>query len=200
MKKHIVTIAIAALSLSAYAGGNEHHGHPNHGPRHPSVSQGQGQSQSSVNANLNINSARGGRANQGQSQTNAGNSVQGGAVSVNADTMVPRQTATAYAPSFATNGSCLGAASGGIQGPGFGISGGSTTLDAACSARYDAEALRAAGEPKAAIARLCLTPEIAEAMMNADTPCPKPVKAQQAVAGYTGSDPYVIARLAKEQK
>ena len=115
----------------------------------------------------------------GNTQTNAGNnSSNANSVTVNGDTVNYRAqdrnpANTAYAaPLAASNGTCMGSTSGGIQGIGLGISVGSTWTDESCDMRYDAEALRAAGLPGAAQARLCQKKEIAAAMEAAGTPCP----------------------------
>ena len=89
-----------------------------------------------------------------------------------------------------------------------GISIGSTWSDTSCDLRYDAEALRQAGQPLAAIARLCQKPEIASAMSVAGTPCPgqtpskiayvAPISSGSTDAsstGYAGTDPIVRRRL-----
>jgi hypothetical protein len=114
--------------------------------------------------------------------------------------------ATAYAaPLTASNGTCMGSTSAGFQGT-LGVSFGTTWTDTSCDIRYDAEALRAANLPQAAIQRLCQKPEIAKAMEASGTPCAtaKPTEAvktssvapvvetEQKVA-YT--DPIVRARL-----
>ena len=105
---------------------------------------------------------------------------------------------TAYSAGLATsNGTCLGSASGGVQGAAVGISLASTKLDTGCDIRYDAAALRAAGHSDAADARLCQKPEIAEAFAAAGKPCTDKRKSamKTTTAEYTGSDPIVKARL-----
>lgn len=89
----------------------------------------------------------------------------------NDNTRYPVSTAYA-APLTATNGTCMGSSSAGAQGAALGVSFGTTWTDTSCDIRYDAEALRAANMPRAAIARLCQKPEIAKAMEAAGTPCP----------------------------
>lgn len=133
---------------------------------------------------------------QGQSQ-NAQAISGGNSQSVNVAAQERDPVATAYAPSLtATNGTCLGSASGGIQGAAVGFAFGSTRVDAGCDARYDAAALRAAGHARAADARLCQKPEIAEAMAAAGTPCTDARKTK--VSGYSGTDPIVLARMRGE--
>ncbi len=143
---------------------------------------------------------------QGQAQGQM-QSAKTGDVSVNvAGDQTYRTAATAYAaPLAASNGTCMGSSSVGAQGT-FGLSFGTTWTDDSCDLRYDAEALRAVGQPAAAVARLCMKPEIAEAMAAAGTPC-KGAKVASAPAAapvpaplvsssaYTGSDPIVIKRL-----
>jgi hypothetical protein len=90
----------------------------------------------------------------------------------NENTRYPVSTAYA-APLTASNGTCMGSSSAGAQGASLGVSFGTTWTDTSCDIRYDAEALRAANMPRAAIARLCQKAEIAKAMEAAGTPCPR---------------------------
>ena len=141
-----------------------------------------GNTQSNAGNNSTNNLSSGGNT-QSATQTNTGNNssnaANGNSVTVNGDTVTYKAqdrnpVSTAYAaPLTASNGTCMGSTSGGIQGIGLGISVGSTWTDSSCDMRYDAEALRAAGLPGAAQARLCQKPEIAVAMEDAGTPCPK---------------------------
>jgi len=104
----------------------------------------------------------------------------------NDNTRYPVSTAYA-APLTATNGTCMGSSSAGAQGAALGVSFGTTWTDTSCDIRYDAEALRAAGLPIAARARLCQKAEIAKAMEAAGTPCPKAddKRAEQILNGET---------------
>ncbi len=172
----------------------------------------QGQSQSSTSAvNHSGNSASvSGSYSGGNVQSNAGNNartdvtVGGDTVTYAAQERAP--VATAYAaPLTASNGTCMGSSSAGAQGIGLGLSFGTTWTDSSCDLRYDAEALRAAGLPAAAQARLCQKPEIVKAMEAAGTPCPGAKKAASAgtvspvasvtVAQPQYTDPIVRARL-----
>lgn len=143
--------------------------------------QAQGQTQSSRNT------ATGGRAtatggNGGQATATGGASggntltvaVEGAKGDVNTYAAQERNpVATAYAaPLTASNGTCMGSSSAGAQGAAVGLSFGTTWTDTSCDIRYDAEALRAAGLPLAAQARLCQKADIAKAMEAAGTPCP----------------------------
>lgn len=143
----------------------------------------------------------------GSSRADGGQAQAVGTVTVTGDTYEAARipVATAYAaPLAASNGTCMGSTSAGVQGMSAGVSFGTTWTDNGCDARYDATALVAAGQPKAAIARLCLKPEIRQAMADAGTPCPG---AQQKVAAIGGgssdapaaqvaySDPIIRARL-----
>lgn len=160
---------------------------------------------------------------QAQRQTatggaSGGNTISTGGVSLavegdKGDTVyAPAQerapVATAYAPALATsNGTCMGSTSAGGQGSAFGLSFGTTWTDASCDTRYDAEALRAAGQPRAALARLCQKADIAKSMEAAGTPCPNakgtnvsvgaPITDKEDVALRSGEplDPFVRSRL-----
>lgn len=191
---------------SVFGSGNSANSNTNHNNNTQGQAQGQaqgqqqGQAQSSRNLNDNRSSARNEGNNSSQSVTVEGDHYEAARIPV----------ATAYAaPLAASNGTCMGSSSVGGQGVGFGISIGSTWSDESCDMRYDAEALRLAGMPKAAVARLCQKPEIAAAMETAGTPCPSakpeapvtvvvadrtPTAAEKA-AGYTGNDPIVRKRL-----
>ncbi|MNK79174.1 hypothetical protein D3C87_988360 [compost metagenome] len=176
--------------------------------------QQQGQSQSSRNSNDNRSNATGGNS----SASNGGNSLSGGAVTVSVEGakgdvyVAPAQernpVATAYAaPLTSSNGTCMGSTSGGAQGAALGISFGTTWTDNNCDIRYDAEALRAAGLPDAARARLCQKTEIAAAMDAAGTPCRSKAEGQHVSAIMSNApqtaaapqpqytDPIVRARL-----
>lgn len=159
--------------------------------------QGQGQSQTSKS-----------NAQQGQAQSteNANNSRQ--SVTVEGDNYEAQKRApvsTAYSAGLtSTNGTCFGSASAGLQVAGFGVTGGSTTFDENCDIRYDAIALREAGQTKAAVARLCQKPAMAEAMKAAGTPCTNASVStaktsanysEAPVAKYEHTDPIVRARL-----
>lgn len=134
------------------------------------------------------------------SQSNAGNNssvnVQGDSVVYEAQKRAPVASAWA-APLAASNGTCLGSASGGLQTVGVGLSFGKTTLDEGCDARYDAIALTQIGEGNAARERLCLKPEIAEAFARSGKPCAssKASAPREVAAVNEPSDPYVRRRM-----
>lgn len=154
-----------------------------------------------ANTNLNTNTNLQGQAQgqfQGQGQHQNAQAISGGnsqAVNVAA---TEAAASTAYAPGLAAaNGTCMGSTSVGGAGVTVGLSFGTTWTDTSCDIRYDASALAAAGQGRAAVARLCQKAEIAQAMEAAGTPCPaKPTKGAAPTAGYTGNDPYVLRRLA----
>lgn len=126
----------------------------------------------------------------------AASSTSGGnVISVAGDAAPTIPVASAWAAGLtAANGTCMGSTSAGAQGVTVGLSFGTTWSDTSCDMRYDAQALAAIGQTAAAVARLCQKPEIAQAMADAGTPCRKATAAK--VAGYEGSDPYVIRRMA----
>lgn len=131
------------------------------------VATGGNAAQSSVNNNSS--NASNSNVNSAQGNTTSVN-VQGGSVTYEAQARNPVSTAYS-APLAASNGTCLGSASGGLQSVGIGLSFGTTTLDEGCDARYDAIVLNQLGEADAARARLCLKPEIAKAFEKSGKAC-----------------------------
>ena len=107
------------------------------------------------------------------------NSAGGRAQSANALTInsaaIPSSTSTTasintvpnvFAPGLTAAGleTCLGSVSLGASWLGTGLTGGGTIPDPGCAARLDARTLWSFGLKKAAIARLCLTPQIYQSM------------------------------------
>lgn len=167
---------------------------------------GSGNSTATGGAGGSASSAAQGGAG-GSSRADGGQAQAVGTVTVTGDTYEAARipVATAYAaPLAASNGTCMGSTSAGMQGMSAGVSFGTTWTDNGCDARYDATALVAAGQPKAAIARLCLKPEIRQAMADAGTPCPGAQQKAAAIGGGSSdapaaqvaySDPIIRARL-----
>jgi len=168
--------------------------------------QGQNQGQSQI--------AKGGNANQGQSQSsrndnrssasnqnsnaNSGNNAQT-SVSVQGDTVTYQApkipVATAYAAGLtASNGTCMGSSSIGGQGMSLGLSFGTTWKDTGCDRRYNAQALAAVGQAKAAVALLCQDADIAAAMEVAGTPC---AKAEAKVVSVSAEQELIAAAVAR---
>lgn len=205
---------------SVIGSGNSNNTNLNNNTQGQNQGQVQGQQQTAI-AGASSSSSSSSNSSSGATSNSGGNTMTGGAhtstqansVTVNGDTVTyqaqernPVNTAYA-APLTATNGTCMGSTSGGAQGAAFGISFGGTWTDTNCDIRYDAEALRAAGLPQAARARLCQKAEIAKAMEAAGTPCPgakvaaAPAAAERSAwvpagtvqAQYT--DPIIRARL-----
>ena len=105
----------------------------------------------------------GGKASQGQEQgqgqsqdlNNAGNA----SVQVTGDTYQQRRipVATAFAAGLvASYGTCLGSASGGVQGAAIGLSFGTTTMDQGCHLIRRMNALVVMGMPQAALTLACI--------------------------------------------
>ena len=106
------------------------------------------------------------------------------------------------APGLAAAGleTCLGAVSGGGAFVGTGFSFGTTVPDPGCAARLDARTLWSFGLKKAAVARLCLNPDIKRAMpevcvkyLPPPTPsrtAPLPASTRTARAEVTDEQPY----------
>ena len=124
----------------------------------------------------------GGNARGGNANATGGNaSAQGGrggnarAVSTGSTAVLSQSTPanqsitnvpTAFAPGLTAAGleTCLGSVSGGGSWLGTGISLGGTIPDPGCATRLDARTLWSMGLKKAAVARLCLNPDIYRSM------------------------------------
>lgn len=133
-------------------------------------------------------------------QTNAGNNSSNSASNSGNNTVVeyhnPRTVSSAYAaPLAASNGSCMGSTSGGVQGASFGVSVGSTWSDVDCNRRYNAMMLSNLGKDPAAIALMCQDPAVEVAMRTAGMPCPQLPKQEVTAAPNEPTDPYVRRRL-----
>jgi hypothetical protein len=110
-------------------------------------------------------------SNSNSGASNAGNN-QGVVIEGSTGSSIPKQAPSVVAPSLTTTLSetCMGSTSGGMSGPGFGLSFGSTWRDEACVRRLDARELRSfgAGMPPeqaylfhiAATERMCEDPKI----------------------------------------
>lgn len=128
---------------------------------------------SSKNTATNTNSNANSGNNSKNSNTASGNTTNT-AVTVQGDNVTYQAAkipvATAYAAGLtASNGTCMGSTSAGGQGMTFGFSIGSTWKDSDCNRRYNAQALAAVGQAKAAIALLCQDKDIRKAMEDAGT-------------------------------
>ena len=123
--------------------------------------------------------------------TSTSQAVSGQATITSNSTVPADQTVknvpSVVAPGLAAAGleTCLGSISGGGAFLGTGLSFGSTIPDAGCAARLDARTLWSMGLKKAAVARLCLNPEIYRAMpevCRVYLPQPAPVLSRYAQA------------------
>jgi hypothetical protein len=143
-------------------------------------------------------------------------SGQGGSATIIANSTVPaeqtvKQTVknvpSVVAPGLAAAGleTCLGSISGGGAFVGTGFSFGTTIPDPGCAARLDARTLWSMGLKKAAVARLCLNPEIYRAMPEVcrvylpqpepGYPAPPPVPTRYAQAEASEEQPSTIGDI-----
>ena len=88
------------------------------------------------------------------------------------NTKMPVPTASSPSMSAYSQDVCAVGKSGGVQVPGFGISGGATTRDMNCERMKLSKLLNDYGMKVAAVAILCQDPRVFEAMEQAGTPCP----------------------------
>jgi len=90
----------------------------------------------------------------------------------NNNSKVPVPTASAPGMSAYSQDICATGKSGGLQLPGVGITGGSTSRDMNCERMKLSKLLNDYGMKVAAVAILCQDPRVFEAMEQAGTPCP----------------------------
>ena len=149
------------------------------------------------------------QAVSGQGGTGVGVAAITSNSTVPADQTV-KNVPSVFAPGLAAAGleTCLGSVSGGGALVGTGISFGTTIPDPSCAARLDARTLWSFGLKKAAVARLCLNPDINRAMPEVcvkylpppapgyPAPPPVPTRYAQAEASeeqpYTGGDIWLV--------
>jgi hypothetical protein len=111
---------------------------------------------------------------QSQSATASNANAQSVTVQTGASDSRRIPVATAYAAGLtASNGTCLGSASGGIQIAPLGISGGSTKKDEGCDRRYNAQMLNSMGLTDAAIMLMCQDDAVRDAMTATGRSCAK---------------------------
>jgi hypothetical protein len=98
-----------------------------------------------------------------------------------------RQAPSIVAPGLAAAGveACLGSASVGGSGAGFGLTIGSTLVDRGCELRLYSRALHAMGYKRAATELLCNDPDVARALAADGYICPTPVVAEGGFAPFT---------------
>lgn len=118
-----------------------------------------------VNTKGTVGNVSGGSSSSNNSGGNSSNSY------VNNTPKAPVNTA--YAPALtASEDTCMGSSSMGVQGMTFGLSTGSTWKDNDCVRRKNARELHNMGHKEVAIALLCQDDSIREAMEDAGETCP----------------------------
>jgi hypothetical protein len=125
-----------------------------------------------------------GQGGAGGSVNIAGNPASTISTINNEGTSTIKNVPSVFAPGLAAAGleTCLGSVSGGGSFVGTGFSFGSTVPDPGCAARLDARTLWSMGLKKAAVARLCLQPEIARSMPEVCVHyLPQPIAAPYAI-------------------
>lgn len=113
-------------------------------------------------------------------------------------------------PLVSSNDTCMGSASGAVNGPGFGVALGKTYTDDNCVMLKNSRELWNMGMKAASLALMCNDSKNKEALELTGFECPQTTKAKQAAApqasatpavsvnGYTGNDQIVIDRMASK--
>jgi hypothetical protein len=155
------------------------------------------------------NSSSRSNATNASTQSNK-NSSSGNTTStrVEGDTYIqqasPRSpVSSAIAPALANgNDTCVGSTSMGAQGLTFGASFGHQWTDENCVMLKNATLLWNMGKQDAALALLCGSEKIREALEMSGTECPQTAKrrAEATRVRYDASDPYIAARIRRSQE
>lgn len=106
-----------------------------------------------------------------------------------------RSAPTVYAPSLTNSLSetCLGSASGGVSGPGFGVTLGKTTTDEGCERRLNAAIMAKLGMTDISFRIMCESKQVFDASKGSAHPCPGAVVGKVKDPQYT--DPIIRERL-----
>ena len=104
---------------------------------------------------------------------------------------VPRQAPGAYAPGLtAAPDTCAVSSAMGVSTPFGGVSLGGVSVDEGCDIRAMTRMLHGMGQQQAALAMLCQSPRVREAMADAGRACP----GQRATTASAQADPYFYDR------
>ncbi len=199
MKYFLTFLAALLLPVAAFAA-------PLAPPTPYTTAQAQSQSASQsgalagVNNNLTFTSPS--AVNSTSTSTSANSVTYGGTTTSNINTsgtQTLKNVPQVYAPGLTSSLSevCLGSASGGVAGPGFGVSLGKTVVDDGCERRLDASVMARLGMKEVAFNIMCEDPRVAKATKGTANECPS-VKAEQqktAEGQHKYTDPIIRARL-----
>lgn len=190
----LISLTLSVLSATAYAGGN--YDRPRHNPLQPNAyANADASSHSNSSSTSKAYGGTGGSGGAGGHSSATGGSAHGGsasasiasgAVSVANDAtggnvgdiniVNPRQhrlpVNTAIAPDLAAGAdTCLGSASGAVQGSAFGLSLGKTVRDTNCERIRNAKLYAALGDYAAMYATQCADPAQREALTLSGISC-----------------------------
>ncbi len=165
-------------------------------------SQSQSASQSGALAGVNNNLTFTSPSAVNSTSTSTNSVTYGGTTTSNINTsgtQTLKNVPQVYAPGLTSSLSevCLGSASGGVAGPGFGVSLGKTVVDDGCERRLDASVMARLGMKEVAFNIMCEDPRVAKATKGTANECPS-VKAEQqktAEGQHKYTDPIIRARL-----
>ena len=105
-------------------------------------------------------------------------------------------------PLTTSNDTCMGSSTGSANGPGFGLSVGTTWSDTNCKMLKNSRELWNMGMRAASLALMCTDEANKNALELTGFTCPtkQAVKPPQAAVTYDVNDPYIAARMAKAGK
>lgn len=176
MKKYLLTM-LGVLVLAVWANTVWANGNHDKNSHHDGDSHSENSVVNSTNKNANNNRSF---ARQRQDQGQLQGQKQGTSVSVDDNSTYKATDGRDWAPQVnapaLTTGVCMGSASGGISGPGIGLSFGATTVDEECQIRYNSIRLEQLGLATPAMLIMCQIPTARLALQQAGNICPDVVR------------------------
>jgi hypothetical protein len=145
-----------------------------------------------TNVNSNVSSNKNSNNNVSKntnSNSNASSNSNNSGASVNVEATDGSDYAPpVYAPSL-TTGICMGSVSGGLSAPGFGISGGGTTIDEEYQLRYNSIRLEQLGMKDAGVLIMCQVETAKLALEQSGFLCPVVEDSKSSNSTATGTKP-----------
>lgn len=168
-----IWVMAAAILLAATGADAQVINGSGNGNNNTGIGTGNGNGNGNGNASNNTSTASTGNSTASTGSTSSNVTIQGRR----------NNTPTVIAPSLAAAGteSCLGSASVGGAGPGFGVTIAGTITDRGCNLRLYARTLYNLGHRRAATLILCNDPDVARALWAEGVRCPDLVAAEVAL-------------------
>lgn len=145
-------------------------------------------STATVNTTANVNNTQSGTMTQNYTGGTASTLTTDGTTTSNvvySGTQTVKNVPTVIGPNLtSSNDTCMGSTSGGIAGPGFGVTVGSTWTDDQCKRLKMSRELWNKGMKAASLAMDCMDPQARDALEITGTKCPQSMTEDERVKAY----------------